>query len=291
MDAAETSDPGIIDGKKIAGEVEEHVKQGVEMLQKEYSVAPGLATILVGENPASKMYVKLKQNACERVGIHSVIHELPENTSQEDVIRLIEELNNDDNVHGILVQLPLPEHLNEQDVMQCIHPDKDVDGFNPVNMGRLLIGDEALVPCTPRAIVHLMEKYGVDPQGKNVTIIGHSNVVGKPMAAMMLNRNATVSVCHIYTDDISKSTRDADILIVAAGVKHLIKADMVKEGAIIFDVGINREEGKTYGDVDFKNVLPKASLITPVPGGIGPMTIAMLLMQTLQAAENILGSM
>jgi len=277
----------IIDGRKLAKKMEAEVKDSVGELKREHGITPGLATILVGEDPASGMYVRLKHKACDRVGVFAVDHHLPESTTQDEVIELIRELNGREDIHGILVQLPLPKHINEQTVMQNIDPSKDADGFHPCNMGQLLIGNEGLVPCTPKGIIRALEEYDVPVQGKHAVIVGHSNVVGKPMAAMLLNRNATVSVCHVYTDDLKKFTLDADILIVATGVKHLIKAEMVKEGAVIFDVGITEEGGKVYGDVDFENVVMKASLITPVPGGVGPMTISILMQHALMSARNL----
>ena len=276
----------IIDGRKLAKQIEDEVKEGVVVLKTNRSITPRLATILVGEDPASKMYVRLKHKACDRIGIFAEDHHLPESTTQEEVIELVKKLNDREDIHGILVQLPLPGHINEQTVMQAIDTSKDADGFHPCNMGELLIGNEGLVPCTPKGIVRALEEYEVPIQGKHAVIVGHSNVVGKPMAAMLLNRNATVSVCHVYTEKLKKFTMDADILIVATGVKHLIKADMVKEGAVIFDVGITEEGDKVYGDVDFDNVITKASLITPVPGGVGPMTISILMQHVLMCAQK-----
>ena len=276
----------IIDGKVLAKKIEDEVESGVKALVSGRGVTPGLATVLVGDDPASKMYVRLKHKACERVGIRAEDHFLPAETSQEELISLINTLNKDKNVHGILLQLPLPRHLLPQEAMEAIAPEKDADGFHPYNMGKLMIGDEGLVPCTPHGVIRALEEYNVPIKGKNVVIVGHSNVVGKPLAAMFLNRNATVSVCHVFTDDLNKYTLDADILVVATGVKHLIKADMVKEGVVIFDVGITKEKDGVYGDVDFENVVKKASLITPVPGGVGPLTIAMLMKHVLRCAET-----
>lgn len=275
-----------IDGRSLSRKVEEQVAKEVDRLQAEKGIVPGLATILVGADPASKMYVRLKHKACERVGIHAEDHEMPGYTTQEQLMQRIWELNARDDIHGILLQLPLPECLDEKAAMLAIDPAKDADGFHPFNMGRLLIGDEGLVPCTPKGVIRALEEYGVEIQGKHAVIVGHSNVVGKPMAAMLINRNATVTVCHVFTEDLRKHTLDADILVVGTGVKHLIKADMVKEGAVIFDVGITEENGKVYGDVDFDNVVKKASLITPVPGGVGPMTIAILMEHVLMAARD-----
>ncbi len=277
----------IIDGRAIAKKIEEEVRSGNEKLKAKTGLTPGLATVLVGDDEASRMYIRLKHKACDRVGIHAEDHTLPADSTQDELTALINTLNDRDDIHSILVQLPLPTHLDEQAAMEAIAPDKDADGFHPVNMGRLLIGKEELVPCTPKGIIRALEEYNIGIEGKNVVIVGHSNVVGKPLAAMLLNRNATVSVCHIFTDDLKRYTTQADILISATGVAHLIKEDMIKEGAIIFDVGISKIDGKVVGDVDYEAVLPKVSLITPVPGGVGPMTISILLQHTLESARRI----
>jgi methylenetetrahydrofolate dehydrogenase (NADP+) / methenyltetrahydrofolate cyclohydrolase len=276
----------IIDGKALAQQIEEEVRLGVEALESGRGITPGLATILVGDDPASKMYVRLKHRACERVGIRAEDHVLPAETSQKELLSLINTLNGNKDVHAILLQLPLPKHLLPQEAMEAIAPEKDADGFHPYNMGKLMIGDEGLVPCTPHGIIRALEEYNMPVKGKNVVVVGHSNVVGKPMAAMFLNRNATVSICHVFTDNLKIYTLNADILVIAAGVKHLIKADMVKEAAVIFDVGITKEEDGVYGDVDFENVVKKAALITPVPGGVGPLTVAMLMKHVLRCAEK-----
>jgi methylenetetrahydrofolate dehydrogenase (NADP+)/methenyltetrahydrofolate cyclohydrolase len=275
----------IIDGKALAAEVEVETSQRVKKLA-ERGIVPGLATVLVGENPASQMYIRLKHSACTRVGIRSENVVLPENSSEEDLIAKIQELNGRPDITGILLQLPLPKGLSPQKAMMSILPEKDVDGFHPVNMGALLLGAERLVPCTPRGIIYALEKLGMKLEGAEAVIVGHSNVVGKPIAAMLLNRNATVQVCHVFTKDLAEHTKDAEILIVAAGVPALIKKEMVRPGAIVFDVGINRVGDKTVGDVDFENVKDIASAITPVPGGVGPLTVAMLLSQTVFAAER-----
>jgi len=282
----EVTDLRVIDGRKIALGIEAGVKKDVEQFVKETGIKPALATILVGEHPPSKLYVKLKHWACKRVGIVSEDHKLPAETEQEEIIRLIEMLNSRPEIHGILVQLPLPKHIDEREVMMRISPEKDVDGFNPINMGKMLIGSEGFVPCTPKGIVRALDEFNIDPQGKEVVVVGHSNVVGKPAAVMLLNRNATVRICHIFTKDLKSKTREADILIVATGVKGLIKADHIKEGAIVFDVGITWQDERVYGDVDFDDVLPKVKLISPVPGGVGPMTIAILMEHTLMAAKT-----
>jgi len=274
----------IIDGKALAVKIEEQVKSDVAAFKARTGVTPMLATILVGEHPPSKLYVKLKHWACRRVGIKGEDHKFPEETSLETILSLLGELAARKDIHGILVQLPLPKHLDERTVMSAIDPAKDVDGFHPLNMGRMLIGKERFVPCTPRGVILALEDMGVEVKGKNVVIVGHSNVVGKPMAAMLINRNATVEVCHVFTEDLRQHTSQADILIVATGVRGLIKADMVRQGAIVFDVGITWLNDTVYGDVDFDSVAPVASRLSPVPGGVGPITIAVLMQHTLLAA-------
>lgn len=285
----EVTDPRVIDGRKIAQAIEANVKNEVGRFTEEHGIKPALATILVGEHPPSKLYVKLKHWACKRVGIISEDHKFPQEAKQEEIIELIETLNRRPEIHGILVQLPLPKHIDEREVMMRIAPQKDVDGFNPLNMGKMLIGREGFVPCTPKGIVRALEEFNIDPQGMEVVVVGHSNVVGKPAAIMLLNRNATVKVCHVFTKDLKSHTKEADILIVATGVRGLIKGDMVKEGVIVFDVGITWFDEKVYGDVDFDDVLPKVKLISPVPGGVGPMTIAILMEHTLMAARLQVG--
>jgi methylenetetrahydrofolate dehydrogenase (NADP+)/methenyltetrahydrofolate cyclohydrolase len=275
----------LIDGKALAAEVEVETKAKVEKLAAR-GIVPGLATVLVGANPASQMYIRLKHSACGRVGIRSENVMLPEDATDKQLIDKIEELNLRRDVHGILLQLPLPKNQSPQKAMMAITPEKDVDGFHPVNMGALLLGAERMVPCTPKGIIFALERLGKRLEGAEAVIVGHSNVVGKPLAAMMLNRNATVQVCHVFTKDLAKHTRDAEILVVAAGVPALIKKEMVRPGAYIFDVGINRVGDKTVGDVDFDAVKDIAAAITPVPGGVGPLTVAMLLKQTVQAAES-----
>jgi methylenetetrahydrofolate dehydrogenase (NADP+)/methenyltetrahydrofolate cyclohydrolase len=278
---------GIIDGRAISKQIEAELTEEIASMKADDGIVPGLATILVGQDPASQLYVRLKHKACDRVGIYAEDQKLDASITQEELLDVIENLNTRADIHGILLQLPLPQHLDAKEAMQAIDPAKDVDGFHPYNMGNLMIGDEGFVPCTPAGIILALEYYDVDIEGKDAVIVGHSNVVGKPMAAMLLNRNATVSVCHVYTKDLKSYTAGADILVVAAGVKHLIKEDMVKKGAVVFDVGITEEEGKIYGDVDFENVVNKASLVTPVPGGVGPMTIATLLTHVTFAAKKI----
>ena len=274
----------IIDGKAMASEIEAEVRSRVQTLAAEGEV-PGLAAVLAGSNPASQMYVRLKHSACARVGIRSENVQLPEDIEEGQLLAKIEELNRRADIHGIMLELPLPKHLDPRKAMMTIAPEKDVDGFHPENMGALLLGAEKLVPCTPKGIIYALERLGVKLEGAETVIVGHSNVVGKPLAAMMLNRNATVQVCHVYTKNLAEHTRRGDILVVAAGVPGLIKAEMVKPGAYVFDVGINRVGDKTVGDVDFDAVKEVASAITPVPGGVGPLTVSMLLSQVVWAAE------
>ena len=281
----------IIDGKALAADVEAETAERAAKLAGR-GIVPGLATVLVGENPASQMYIRLKHSACSRVGIRSDNVVLPADSTEEQLIARIQDLNSRADINAILLQLPLPKGLSPQRAMMSILPEKDVDGFHPVNMGALLLGAERLVPCTPKGIIYALERLGMAGgklEGAEAVIVGHSNVVGKPLAAMLLNRNATVQVCHVFTRDLAEHTRDAEILIVAAGVPALIKKEMVRPGAIIFDVGINRVGDRTVGDVDFEAVKDVASAITPVPGGVGPLTVAMLLSQTVSAAESQAG--
>jgi methylenetetrahydrofolate dehydrogenase (NADP+)/methenyltetrahydrofolate cyclohydrolase len=275
----------IIDGKALAAEVEAQTRERVGRLLGQRTT-PGLATLLVGDNPASQMYLRLKHAGCARVGIKSENLVLPADASEGQLLDRIEELNSRPDIHGILLQLPLPKGLDPARAVASIDPQKDVDGFHPQNMGALLLGAERLVPCTPKGIIYALEKLQKKLEGAEAVIVGHSNVVGKPLAAMMLNRNATVQVCHVYTKDLKRHTRDAEVLVAATGVPGLIKADMVLPGAIVFDVGISRVGEKVVGDVDFERVRDIAGAITPVPGGVGPLTVAMLLQQTVAAAEN-----
>jgi len=272
----------IMYGKELAGVIKNRLKLDVERLISEGKRPPGLATILVGNNPASKLYVRKKQEACEEVGFYGVEKILPANTTQTELHEIIEELNRDERVDGILIQLPLPTHLNTKAAMEVITPAKDVDGFHPLNMGKLMGGEEKIVACTPRGIITLLEHYGITFEGKNVVIINHSTVIGKPLAMLFLNRNATVTICHIHTRNLSFHTSTADILITATGVPKLISAEMIKDGVVVVDAGIARVENKIVGDVDFEEVKKKASFITPVPGGVGPMTIATLLENTFK---------
>ncbi|NYT00394.1 MAG: bifunctional methylenetetrahydrofolate dehydrogenase/methenyltetrahydrofolate cyclohydrolase FolD [Methanocellales archaeon] len=278
----------IIDGHKIAEEIQEEVARGVKRLREYYGVTPCLATILVGEDPASKTYLSMKRRACERTTIHYEEYLFPERVQQEELIKLIQELNNDLKIHGILIQLPLPAHLDEDFVLERVSPKKDVDGFHPLNLGNLLIGKENMPPCTPSGIVFMLEKIGLNLKGIHVVVVGRSKIVGRPLAAMFLNRDATVTICHSKTKDLKRYTNQADILVVAVGRAKLITKEMIKEGTVIIDVGMNRVEGKLCGDVDFEDVKEKASAITPVPRGVGPVTVAMLMKNTLIAAKSTL---
>ncbi|GAB1427827.1 bifunctional methylenetetrahydrofolate dehydrogenase/methenyltetrahydrofolate cyclohydrolase FolD [Aminivibrio sp.] len=274
----------ILDGKKIAAEIRASVK-GETLLLKERGIVPGLAVVLVGDNPASKVYVGQKEKGCLEAGFASFLHRLPGGTSQKDLLDLIGKLNADPLVHGILVQLPLPDQIDEEKVIAAIKPEKDVDGFSPVNMGRLVAGMSAIEPCTPKGIMRLLEASGIELAGKEAVVIGRSNIVGKPVALMLLAKSATVTVCHSRTRDLDAHTKRADILVAAVGRPRFVTADMVKDGVVVIDVGINRLEEGLVGDVDFEGVSEKASWITPVPGGVGPMTIAMLLENTLEQAK------
>ncbi|MBD3809112.1 MAG: bifunctional methylenetetrahydrofolate dehydrogenase/methenyltetrahydrofolate cyclohydrolase FolD [Sulfuricurvum sp.] len=276
----------ILDGKALAQKIEEKVSLGAKELKAATGRVPGLAVILVGHDPASQAYVGMKKKACDRAGFYSVTHEMPDDISQDAIIKTIEMMNKNPNIDGILIQLPLPKHIDTTKILEVVAPTKDVDGFHPYNVGRLVTGLDGFVPCTPLGVMELLAEYNIDPKGKNCCVVGASNIVGKPMAALLLNANATVEICHIFTDDLKKHTLNADIILVGAGVINLIKEDMVKEDAIVIDIGINRAtDGRLVGDVDYDAVAPKTSYITPVPGGVGPMTIAMLLSNTLKAAQ------
>lgn len=275
----------ILDGKKIAQEIQEELSLKLEEL-KGKGVTPGLGVIRVGEDPSSLIYVRNKKRKAEEVGIHFEEHTLEENTSQDELIELIARLNSDSRIEGIVLQLPLPDHLDEKRILEKISPDKDVDGFHPLNMGRLLKGEPSFIPATPRGIVELLDRYKIPLEGKRAVVIGRSDIVGKPLAFLLLARNATVTICHSKTKDLSLITREGDILVAALGKPGFIKEDMVKEGSVIIDVGINRVDNKIVGDVDFEKVKEKISYITPVPGGVGPMTIIMLLKNVLDAAEK-----
>ena len=289
-----------IDGKEISRQIMEELKPRITKLN-EKGIYPGLTVVIIGKDPASMSYVKSKGKACERLGMRSETIMLGEDTSQADLLTVISRLNADTKVHGILVQLPLPEHIGEDAVLEAINPEKDVDGFSPINMGRLLAGRDCFKPCTPNGVMELLARYGIDPAGKHAVIIGRSNIVGKPMAALLVQKrkgaNATVTICHSRTKKMAGITKKADILIAAIGSPEFVKASMVKKGAVVIDVGINRVEDKSaekgyklVGDVDFDSVKEVAGAITPVPGGVGRMTIAMLMLNTVQAAENIAAS-
>lgn len=272
----------IIDGKEFSKKILEEISNEQKEIVERKNLRPaGLAVIIVGENPASQVYVRNKTRACEKVGFYSKTIKLEENISEDDLIKKIEELNEDDKIDGILVQLPLPKHIDELKVINSIKPEKDVDGFSNVNVGKMVIGDESgFLSCTPYGIMQLLEGYDIDVDGKDVVVVGRSNIVGKPMAMMLIQKGATVQVCNSRTKDLSKKLKKADIIVVAVGVPRMIKAADVKEGVVVIDVGINRVDGKLCGDVDYEDVAQKASYITPVPGGVGPMTIASLIKNT-----------
>jgi len=289
----------IIDGKQVAADMRAELKEEVAKL-KEQGIVPGLGVILVGEDPASQSYVRAKERACEELGIYSDDNRLPAETSQEELLQKVKKMNADPKINGILVQLPLPKGLNESEILLAIDPDKDVDGFHPMNVGKMMVGEKAFLPCTPHGVIQLLLRSGVTIEGAKVVIVGRSNIVGKPLANMLIQKNAkgnaTVTVCHTRTKDLAHHTRQADIVIAAAGRPNTITADMVKEGVVVIDVGVNRVEDaakkkgyRLVGDVDFEAVKEKASLITPVPGGVGPMTITMLLYNTVESAKRAAG--
>ncbi len=277
----------LIDGKAISAAVRAEIKENTQALIAERGITPGLAVIIVGTDPASQVYVRNKRRACTEVGFYSEAYELPEETTQAELEALVDRLNADDKIHGILVQLPLPKHLDEHAILLRISPDKDVDAFHPYNVGRIMIGDYSFLPCTPAGVMELIRRSGIDCTGKECVVVGRSNIVGKPMSMLLLQANGTVTLCHSRTRDLAEVTRRADILVVAIGKADFITGDMVKEGAVVIDVGMNRRaDGKLTGDVDFASVEPVASYITPVPGGVGPMTITMLMQNTLTAAKK-----
>lgn len=278
----------IIDGNKVSSEIRAELAAQVAEL-KSQGITPGLAVVLVGENPASQVYVRMKEKGCAETGIESIKHELSEDTSEAELLNLVAELNADPKVNGILVQLPVPKQIDERKVLLAIDPGKDVDGFHPLNVGALMIGNTVFPPCTPRGVIELLKRYGLDIKGKNAVVVGRSNIVGKPVAMLLLHENATVEVCHSRTDDLAAHTRRADILIAAIGKPRFITADMIKPGAYVIDVGVNRLDEGLVGDVDFEAAKEVAGAITPVPGGVGPMTIAMLLTNTVRAAKQQAG--
>lgn len=277
-----------INGKEVSKKIREELQNEIDQL-KEKGITPGLSVIIVGDNPASKTYVKSKDKACKQLGMKSEVHSLDGDVSEEELLNLIDKLNNDETIHGILVQLPLPNHIDEKKVIEKISPNKDVDGFHPINAGKLLVGEDTFIPCTPHGIIKLMESENIDIEGKRAVILGRSNIVGKPISLLLLEKNATVTICHSKTENLKEITKEADILIAAIGKANFVKSDMVKDGAIVIDVGINRVDGKLVGDVDFDSVNKLNGFITPVPGGVGPMTITMLIYNTVIAARRLEG--
>lgn len=279
----------IIDGKAISAAVKDQVKAETEKL-KEQGISIGLAVVIVGNNPASRVYVNNKKKACETVGFESFEYALPKETTQDELIALVKQLNTDEKVNGILVQLPLPKHIDETAVINTIVPEKDVDAFHPENVGHIMIGDYQFLPCTPAGVIEMLDQSGISVDGKNCVVIGRSNIVGKPMSMLLLKKNGTVTICHSRTKNLSEICRTADILVAAVGKANFVTADMIKEGAVVIDVGMNRlEDGKLCGDVDYNGCFDKAGYITPVPGGVGPMTIAMLMKNTLTSAKKKAG--
>ena len=276
----------IIDGKKVSAEVKEKVRQQTLSLIEKHGVTPGLAVVIVGDDPASRVYVNNKKKACELVGFRSEEYALPAETTQEELLELVNTLNNKEDINGILVQLPLPKHLDDKAVIEAINPVKDVDAFHAVNVGKIMLGEYDFLPCTPAGVMEMLHSYEIPVEGKECVVIGRSNIVGKPMGMLLLHENGTVTICHSRTKNLAEVCRRADILVAAVGIPKFVKADMVKEGAVVIDVGMDRDEnGKLCGDVDFENVKDKCSFITPVPGGVGPMTIATLMKNTLKACR------
>lgn len=277
----------LIDGKLVSKHIRNEVAEGVERLRRERGVTAGLAAVLVGDNPASEIYVRNKRKASSDAGIYSEEHKLPEETTEDELLSLVDKLNEDINIHGILVQLPLPPHISETKILRAVSPLKDVDGFHPYNVGLLVEGHPRFISCTPHGIIKVLDFYKIGIEGKEAVVVGRSNIVGKPVSMLLLHRHATVTICHSRTKPLAEVTKRADILVAAIGRADFITADMVKEGVVVIDVGINRnKDGKLTGDVDFEEVSKKASYITPVPGGVGPMTISMLLWNTLESAKN-----
>ncbi|MFR1842181.1 MAG: bifunctional methylenetetrahydrofolate dehydrogenase/methenyltetrahydrofolate cyclohydrolase FolD [Oscillospiraceae bacterium] len=276
----------LINGKEVSASVKSKVKNQTAELIEKSGITPGLAVVIVGNDPASRVYVNSKKKACSEVGFNSYEYALPEDTTQQELLELVEKLNDDPKVNGILCQLPLPKQINENAIINAIRPEKDVDAFHPFNVGKIMIGEFAFLPCTPAGVMELIDSTGVEISGKNCVVIGRSNIVGKPMSMLLLHRSGTVTICHSKTQNLTEICKNADILVAAVGKANFVTADMVKEGAVVIDVGMNRlENGKLCGDVDFNEVQNKASYITPVPGGVGPMTIAMLMQNTLTAAK------
>ena len=277
-----------LDGKELAKKIKEEIKTEVTSLKEKIGKVPGLAIVLVGDNPASKIYVNSKIKGCSELGFESFAHYLPEDILEEDLLKVIDELNRDEKVNGILVQLPLPKHIDEKKIIDKIALDKDVDGFKPENLGLLMLNDKtAMKPCTPAGIMEMLKAYSIELEGKDVVVVGRSNIVGKPMAGLMINEGATVTICNSKTKSLSEKTKNADVVVMAIGKTKFLKSDMIKEGAIIIDVGINRTSEGLFGDVDYEEVSKKSSYITPVPGGVGPMTVAMLFKNTLKVFKKI----
>ncbi len=276
----------ILDGKALSLKIRESVKEKVKSL-KAKNITPGLAVVIVGDDDASHTYVGMKEKACKDVGIYSIVHKMPSDIAEEKILEILDMMNNNPNIDGILVQLPLPSHIDTRKVIDAVDPKKDVDGFHPFNVGKLVLDQDSFTPCTPIGVIKLLEEYDIDVKGMDACIIGASNIVGKPMMNLLLNRFATVDICHIHTKNLTEHTKKADLIVVGVGKIDLLTKDMVKDGAIVIDIGINRNEaGKLVGDVDYENVAPKCSYITPVPGGVGPMTIAMLLENTIKSAQK-----
>ena len=280
----------LIDGKLVSNNIRQEIKEKVSSLLSKHSQVPGLAAVLVGDNPASEIYVRNKRKACADVGIYSEEYKLPEDTTQDELLKIIDRLNNNDKINGILVQLPLPNHIDESLILKAVSPQKDVDGFHPVNAGLLFQGEQKFIACTPHGIIKMLEFYNIDIQGKNAVVLGRSNIVGKPASMLLLQKHATVTICHSRTKNLQEILKEADIIVAAIGRAHFVTKDMVKKGAVVIDVGINRlDTGKLAGDVDFENVKDLCSHITPVPGGVGPMTITMLLWNTVMSLEDSIG--
>ncbi len=276
----------IIDGKKVSAEVKERVRQQTLQLKNDYNITPGLAVVIVGDDPASRVYVNNKKKACEVVGFKSEEYALPAKTTQEELLDLVKTLNTKEDINGILVQLPLPKHLDDKAVIEAIDPKKDVDAFHAVNVGKIMLGEYDFLPCTPAGVMEMLHSYDIPVEGKECVVIGRSNIVGKPMGMLLLHENGTVTICHSRTKNLAEVCRRADILVAAVGIPKFVKADMVKDGAVVIDVGMDRDEnGKLCGDVDFENVKDKCSFITPVPGGVGPITISTLMKNTLKACK------
>jgi methylenetetrahydrofolate dehydrogenase (NADP+) / methenyltetrahydrofolate cyclohydrolase len=278
----------LIDGKKVSGEIRNRLTEEIQDLKKKTGKTPGLATVLVGDDPASAVYVRNKNKICGELGFQSFEQKLSADTSEEKLLQLVDELNSNKDVHGILVQLPLPDQIDSEKILQAIDPKKDVDGFHPINVGKLVVGNALLTPCTPTGIIALLDRYDIEISGKHAVIIGRSNIVGKPVSMLLLQRNATITICHSRTQNLEEVTRSADILVAAVGRANFVTEEMVSDGTVVIDVGINRVDGKLTGDVDFEPVSKKASHITPVPGGVGPMTIALLMENTLKAFKESL---